>query len=68
MEHLNTYSVAVRIKGEKPQIWHIASKDYEAARQSALKDIEGCKAAIVLVQPLEEGNVEVDPAQPPDAA
>lgn len=58
MEHLNTYSVAVRIKGEKPQIWHIAAKDHEAARQSALKDIEGCKTAVVLVQPLlqEESN------------
>lgn len=68
MDYLKTYSVAVRIEGEKPQIWHIAAKDFEAARQSALKDIEGCKSAVVLVQPLEEDCDEEEPTLPPTAA
>ena len=56
MEHLSTFSVAVRIKGEKPQIWHIAAEDFVAAQKSAMANVEGCTAAVVLVEPmLQEG-------------
>jgi hypothetical protein len=54
---INTYKVACRV-GKEQQIWHIAAKDFEAARQSALANVEGCKAAVVLVQALADSDEE----------
>lgn len=58
--NLNTYKVACRV-GKEQQIWHIAAEDFVAAQKSAMANVKGCTAAVVLVEPVLQDEEDNEP-------